>query len=113
MTWVALAAPACTLLGAIFGGLISLRINASNVQHGIADEFSKLSSAQAVQIDTLHTELGRLRERISKLEADKNEWEKLSSLWETRYKLARGVYLAGGGVGRRWAAYGTPYCPGI
>lgn len=104
MTWVALAAPACTLLGAIFGGLISLRINASNVQHGIADEFSKLSSAQAVQIDTLHTELGRLRERISKLEADKNEWEKLSSLRETRYKLAR-VYIS---QVVEWDAAGRP-----
>lgn len=93
MDWVAISLPIATVFGALIGGLVSLRINATSAQRDVVDEFSKLSSAQAAQLDNLHSELGRLRERTALLENEVRSWEKRSSLWETRYKLAR-VYIS-------------------
>ncbi len=93
MDWVAISLPIATVFGALIGGLVSLRINATSAQRDVVDEFSKLSSAQAAQLDNLHSELGRLRERTALLENEVRSWEKKSTTWETRYKLAR-VYIS-------------------
>lgn len=89
MDWVAISLPIATVFGALIGGLVSLRINATSAQRDVVDEFSKLSSAQAAQLDNLHSELGRLRERTALLENEIKSWERKSTTWETRYRTAR------------------------
>lgn len=89
MDWVAISLPIATVFGALIGGLVSLRINATSAQRDVVDEFSKLSSAQATQLNNLHSELGRLRERTALLENEIRSWEKKSTTWETRYRCAR------------------------
>lgn len=88
MGWIAIAAPVCALLGAVIGGLVSLRINVSTTQHGIADEFSKLSAAQAAQLDSLQAQVGELRERITTLENEAKSWEEKASKWELKFNRA-------------------------
>ena len=104
MDWSIYAIPIATVLGALIGGLVTLRVNATQAQRGIVDEFSKLSSAQAAQMDNLHAELGRLRERTALLENEIKSWERKSTTWETRYKLAR-VYIS---QVVEWDAAGRP-----
>lgn len=89
MDWSIYAIPIATVLGALIGGLVSLRINATQAQRGVVDEFSKLSAAQAAQMDNLHSELGHLRERTALLENEVSSWEQKSVKWETRYRRAR------------------------
>ena len=89
MDWSIYAIPVATVLGALIGGLVTLLVNATQAQRGIVDEFSKLSSAQAAQMDNLHAELGHLRERTALLENEIKSWERKSTTWETRYRTAR------------------------
>lgn len=83
MDWSVYAIPVATVLGALIGGIVSLRINATQAQRGVVEEFPKLSAAQAAQLDNLHAELGRLRERTAVLERNAETFEK-------RYLVARG-----------------------
>ncbi len=70
MNWIALAVPISAILGALIGGVVTLIGHATTAQHNVADEFSKLSASQATQIDNLHAELARVRERIVILERE-------------------------------------------
>ena len=55
MDWSIYAIPVATVLGALIGGLVTLRVNATQAQRGIVDEFSKLSSAVSYTHLTLPT----------------------------------------------------------
>ncbi|HHY07512.1 MAG: hypothetical protein WAN89_02685 [Lawsonella sp.] len=70
MDWIAIAAPLSAILGALIGGMVTLRVNASSTQHHIAEEFAELSRAQSNKLRGLREEITLLRERIAVLEEE-------------------------------------------
>lgn len=87
--WIALSVPLSTVLGALIGGVVALRVNATSTQHGIADEFAKLSAAQAAGIANLRAEISRLRERVATLEREGESMQNRYTVLLEKYRRLR------------------------